>query len=75
MWLNSSYFEDYRKEDFEYLGEEELRALDDLVHRFRAIADQVPGNGPATQKQHDDGKAIMLSIYEILEQAVKELDK
>jgi len=66
IWLTPAAVRDFDPDDFVLLSPEERDRLADAVSRFRAVAEDVPGDKPATQEQVAEALPQFLTILEVL---------
>ena len=67
MWLTSKAVEGYDATDFPELSSKEVERLNRSVERFRAVASEVPEDGPATEAQVRDALPEFLSIFQAMQ--------
>jgi hypothetical protein len=66
IWLTPAAVRDFDADDFVFLSPEERDRMADAVQRFRAVAEQVPGDRPATREQVEDALPAFLTILDVL---------
>lgn len=66
IWLTPAAVRDFNADDFVLLPPEERDRLSDAVQRFRAVAEQVPGNQRATREQVEDALPAFQTILDVL---------
>ncbi len=67
LWLTPKCVEGFEEGDFSFLPDPEREELTKLVAQFRAVASQVPPDGPATQQQVEEALPCFLAIVRMLE--------
>ena len=65
-WLTPRAVQGYDPDDFEFLSAEERRDLEESVHRFLQVADQVPATARASEAQVQAALPAFRRIVEIL---------
>ena len=66
IWLSPRSIADFHAADFPELGPAHQAKLLSAVQRFRAIADLVPADKPATREQFVNASVVFASILQIL---------
>jgi hypothetical protein len=66
IWLTPGAVGEFREEDFDFLPTEEQSILRENVSRFLAIAEQVPGNQPASPEQSREAREAFGEILRVL---------
>ena len=66
LWLTKRAVEGYDSSEFDFLSEDERLRLTESIERFRAVAEHVPGNGPATPQQEKDASRAFREILAIV---------
>jgi hypothetical protein len=66
FWLTPGSVKGYNPKDFEFLSEEERTRLDEGMREFKAVAESVPRQGPATDEQIKDGVLGFSKIIEVV---------
>ncbi len=67
IWLTPKSVAGFNAADFPELGPARQAELQAAVQSFKAVADQVPSNKPATNEQYGNASVALARIVEILE--------
>lgn len=67
IWLTPRSVDGFDPNDFRFLDEDQQVALQESIERFRKVAEQVPGNKPATRLHAKEGRNAFGEILKLLQ--------